>query len=338
MAWADLTDVRCYYELVGQGDPLLLIPGLGGDCRVWDPVAPLLAENFSLILADNRGLGRSLARRKPRTLADYAADIAELLDRLQLDRAHVLGISLGGLIAQRFALEHPGRIDKLVLVSCTDRFSPYLMRIVGLLGHSLRRLPRAAFVQTMELLGTAPLYLDANVDEIDRMARERVRAGVPARAMGDQLRCLLRSEVPAEHYKIAAPTLVVAGEHDALIPNCYAKLMASKIPDSRFELIAGAGHNPIVEAPDAVIPIITRFLRERTAPQAQAPPRQEQEQGGAAPLSPRWQEQERIPSAPTAGQAGRAPQAGKPQAGKPQAGKPHAGVPQSTRARRGRHT
>ena len=320
MAWADLTDVRCYYELVGQGDPLLLIPGLGGDCRVWDPVAPMLAENFCLIMADNRGLGRSLARRKPRTLADYAADIAELLDRLQLDRAHVLGISLGGLIAQRFAIDHASRVDRLVLVSCTDRFSPYLMRIVGLLGQSLRRLPRAAFVQTMELLGTAPLYLDAHADEIDRMARERVRSGVPARAMGDQLHCLLRSEVPAEHYKIDAPTLVVAGEHDALIPSCYAKLMASKIPDSRFELIAGAGHNPIVEAPDTVVPIISEFLHERPA-YGRSKPEQDLV---AAPPSPRWEGQED-------GGARRSVPGVSANAGR-------AGIPRVTHAPRGRHT
>jgi pimeloyl-ACP methyl ester carboxylesterase len=262
MAWAELSDVRCYYELLGEGDPLLLIPGLGANCRVWDPVVPRLAEHFSLILVDNRGMGRSVARRKPRTLADYAADYAELLDQLQLERVHVLGLSLGGLIAQRFAVEHAPRVNKLVLMSCTDRFSAYLLRITQLLGHSLRRFPKEMFVQTMELLGTSPLYLDANVDEIDRMARERVKAGVPARAMGDQLRCLLRSELPPEQYVIIAPTLVVAGEHDALIPNCYARQMAGKIPGSRFVLIPGAGHNPMTEMPDEVVPLITRFLHE----------------------------------------------------------------------------
>jgi pimeloyl-ACP methyl ester carboxylesterase len=299
MAWAELSDVRCYYELVGQGDPLLLIPGLGGNCRVWDPVAPLLADDFTMILADNRGMGRSVPRRKARSLADYAADIAELFDRLQLNRAHVLGISLGGLIAQRFAIDHPSLVDKLVLVSCTDRFSPYLKRIVSLLGHSLRRLSRSAFVQTMELLGTAPLYLDANVEEIDRLAQERVKAGVPARAMGDQLRCLLRSEIPEEHYKIGAPTLVIAGEHDALIPNCYARQMAGKIPGSSFEIIPGAGHNPMAEVPQTVVPLITRFLRERPASAAAAEQNSQrsggnrgggQRSGLQPPLSARWQE------------------------------------------------
>src|SRR5438067_2014048 len=262
MAWAELSDVRLYYEVVGDGDPLLLIPGLGNTCRVWDSVAPELAEHFTLIMVDNRGLGRSVARRKPRVLADYSADYAELLDELQLDRAHVLGLSLGGVIAQRVAMDHPSRVDRLVLVSCTDRFSAYLHRMTALLGHSLRRFPRAMFVQTMQVLCTAPQYLDENVDEIDRESRKRVDAGVPARAMATQLRALLRSEVEPERYQIPVPTLVVSGEHDALIPNCYARSMADKIPGSRFVMVPDAGHNPMAEMPDTVLPVITEFLRE----------------------------------------------------------------------------
>src|SRR5947207_13087468 len=118
--WAELSDVRLYYEVIGEGAPLLLIPGLGNTCRVWDPVSPELARHFSLILVDNRGLGRSVARRKPRDLSAYSTDYCELLNALQLDRAHVLGLSFGGVIAQRVAMDHPSRVDRLVLVSCTD--------------------------------------------------------------------------------------------------------------------------------------------------------------------------------------------------------------------------
>ena len=261
MAWAELSDVRCYYEVVGEGDPLLFVPGLGGNCRVWDPILPLLARHFCCILMDNRGLGRSVGRRKVRFLSDYSADMAELLDVLQLDRAHVLGLSLGGIIAQRFAIDHASRVDRLVLVSCAERFTAYLYRMAALLGHSLRRFPRHMFVQTMEVLTTAPFYMDANVEEIERLARERVQAGVPARAMGAQLRALLRSEVDPKDYRISAPTLIVAGEHDHLIPNCYARRMAGNIPGSRFFLVRGAGHNPMIEKPDVVMPVISEFLK-----------------------------------------------------------------------------
>ena len=260
MAWAELTDVRAYYEVIGDGPPLLLIPGLGATCRVWDPVVPHLAGHFSLILVDNRDIGLSRGRRRVRTLADYSTDLIELLDLLRIDRAHVLGLSLGGIIAQRFAVDHAARIERLILISCTDRFSPYLLRMTALLGHSLRRFPRAVFHQTMETLGTAPLYLDENVEAIDRLTLEKCEHPIPARAMGNQLRALLRSEMDPEDYRIINPTLILSGEHDCLIPSCYARMMADKIPASRFILLRGAGHNPLMECPDTVAPIITRFL------------------------------------------------------------------------------
>src|SRR4051812_1871458 len=254
MAWAELTDVRCYYELLGDGDPVLLIPGLGTTCRLWDPVAPELAQRFSLILPDNRGVGRSVARRRPSSLADLVADLVELLDLLQLDRAHVMGISLGGVIAQRLAIDHPARVGRLVLVSCADHFSPYLRSVMALLGHSLRRFPRETFVRTMELLGTSPEFHDANPDEVERRVKSKCMSGVSAPALATQLRCLARSEIDPRDFRIASPTLVVAGEHDPLIPHCYARRMAAQIPGARFVLVPGAGHNPLTEYPDRILP------------------------------------------------------------------------------------
>jgi 3-oxoadipate enol-lactonase len=262
MAWADLTDCRAYYELIGEGEPLLLIPGLGATCRLWDPIVPELARHFTLVMLDNRGMGLSKAKKKPRTLADYSADYAELLDHLNIDQTHVLGLSLGGIAAQRLAVDHPQKINRLILMSCADRFSPYLLRITALLGHSLRWFPRMLFLQTMELLATAPLYLDEHVDEIDRMMKEKCNDPVPKSAMATQLRCLLRSELEAADYRITAPTLVVAGEYDALIPACYAKIMANKIPGSHFVLLKGAGHNPLTEMPDISLPLVINFLRD----------------------------------------------------------------------------
>ena len=122
--FADLTDVRCYYELLGSGDPLVLIPGLGTTCALWDCVAAELANSFSLVMLDNRGMGRSFVKRAPQTLSDFAVDVVELMDHLQLDRAHVMGLSLGGIIAQQLAVDHATRVDRLVLVSCSNSFGP----------------------------------------------------------------------------------------------------------------------------------------------------------------------------------------------------------------------
>src|SRR5687767_4831052 len=192
MAWADLTDCRAYYEIIGEGEPLLLIPGLGATCRLWDPVVPELARHFTLIMLDNRGMGLSKAKRKPRTLADYSTDYRELLDFLNIDVTHVLGLSLGGIAAQRFAIDHAPKVKRLILMSCAARFTPYLLRMTALLGHSLRRFPRMLFLQTMELLTSAPLYLDEHATLIDKQMEEKCRNPIPASAMATQLRALLR--------------------------------------------------------------------------------------------------------------------------------------------------
>jgi pimeloyl-ACP methyl ester carboxylesterase len=260
MAWAGLTDVRCFYTLLGQGDPLLLVSGLGVTSRVWDPIVPELAEHFSLIIPDNRGVGFSEARRKACSLGDYTSDLVELLDYLQVDRAHVLGLSLGGVMAIKLAAEHPERINRLVLASCTDRFTPYLREVAMLLGQTLGRLRPGAFARTVEVLGSAPEYLDAQPNLIAERVRQKREEHVPAREVARQLRCVANAAIDLERDPIIAPTLVIAGEHDVLIPSCYARETAQRIKGSRFWLVEGAGHNPLVERPGEVLPEVIEFL------------------------------------------------------------------------------
>jgi pimeloyl-ACP methyl ester carboxylesterase len=260
MAWAGLTDVRCFYTLLGQGDPLLLVSGLGVTSRVWDPIVPELAEHFSLIIPDNRGVGFSEARRKACSLGDYTSDLVELLDYLQVDRAHVLGLSLGGVMAIKLAAEHPERINRLVLASCTDRFTPYLREVAMLLGQTLGRLRPGAFARTVEVLGSAPEYLDAQPNLIAERVRQKREEHVPAREVARQLRCVANAAIELERDPIMAPTLVIAGEHDVLIPSCYARGTAGRIAGSRFWLVEGAGHNPLVERPGEVLPEVIEFL------------------------------------------------------------------------------
>ncbi len=263
MAVAELTDVRCHYDILGNAEPLLLIHGLGVTCRSWEAVATELAGDFSLIMPDNRGVGRSLPKRPPRTLSDLTSDLVELLDHLQIERAHVMGISLGGIIAQKLAIDHPSRIDRLALVSCTHEFTPYLRRIIGLLGQVLRKFPAEMFARTFELLGASPQFVDADPERFESRIRTKCGPTVSRAALGRHLRCLCSEEGKDNQGQIAAPTLVIAGEYDALIPWCYSRHMACSIPNSRFVLVRNAGHNPLAECPERVIPTITQFLKPK---------------------------------------------------------------------------
>ena len=263
--FADLTDVRCCYELLGTGgDPLILIPGLGATASLFDPIAGELSGTFSVITFDNRGLGRSDALRPAQSLRDYAVDAVELLDHLQLERAHVLGLSFGGIVAQQLAIDHPDRVDRLVLISCSNRFGPYLTEVAKLLGQSLRRFPPLLFRRMVELLSVAPQYLDAHADDLDRKVADTVGVQTPRSAIGRQLRCLGNRDLECEaNYRITAPTLVIAGDQDMLIPACYAWNMSREIPGSEYILIRNCGHNPINERPELVIERVTEFLTRR---------------------------------------------------------------------------
>ncbi len=263
MSVAELTDVRCHYELLGEREPLLLVHGLGVTCRSWDAVAAELAEHFTLIMPDNRGIGRSEAKRPPHTLSDLTSDLVELLDHLQVERAHVMGISLGGIIAQQLAIEHPSRVSRLVLVSCTHQFTPYLRRIIALLGEVLRKFPAEMFARTFELLGASPQFVDADPEGFEERVRAKCGPSVSRAALGRHLRCLCREDRKDREQTIVAPTLVVAGEYDSLIPWCYSRHTACSIPGSRFVLVREAGHNPMAECPERVMPEIIQFLKQK---------------------------------------------------------------------------
>lgn len=265
MPWAELTDVRCYYEWSGQGEPALLIGGLSNSIERWDPIIPALTRHFCILRCDPRDLGRSVARRPAASLAHYAADVIELLDYLQLDRVHVAGLSWGGVLAQRLASDHPGRVNRLVLISCTDRFSIYLREMGRLVSYVLRRGRWPMFLRLMELLGSGPVYLDADPAAMEARLKEKMYLKVSRQAVARQLKCMMDCDRKGWREPLSAPTLVVAGEYDPLIPHCYARAMARAIPGSRFVLLEDAGHNPVEECPERLLAEMLPFLRGRSA-------------------------------------------------------------------------
>jgi pimeloyl-ACP methyl ester carboxylesterase len=158
------------------------------------------------------------------------------------------------------AVDHPGRVNRLVLVSCTDRFSPYLQQTAHLLGHALRRFSWESFVRMSEMLGSSPEYFDKENALVEQRIRVKCAAAPDRRGVACQLRCVARSEMEDRDYRILAPTLVIAGQDDRLIPSCYAESMAAKIPHSQFVLLPRIGHNPFQECPHQVVQHIAGFL------------------------------------------------------------------------------
>jgi 3-oxoadipate enol-lactonase len=250
--------VKIKWEERGSGAPLLLIQGLGYARWSWEPIVPGLAEHFRVLFFDNRGIGESDKPEGPYSAREMARDALQVLDVAGAERAHVLGASLGGMIAQELAVAAPASVDKLVLCCTTPGGAdavPMPAVTVSLFAEAATLEPLVALRRFVEnALGDDP---DPELVE-DLFAR---RVANPADPAGWQAQAAAGMTFAGVEGEIAAPTLVVHGTADKVVDHRNAALLAERIADARVELLPGAGHLFFWEQPDAVVRIVTEFLR-----------------------------------------------------------------------------
>lgn len=245
------------WESTGEGSPLLLIQGLGYGRWAWEPIVPGLAARHRVLSFDNRGIGESDKPEGPYTAAQMADDALQVLDESGIDRAHVLGASLGGMIAQELAVAAPGRVDRLILCCTTPGGAgavPMPEATIRLFAEAPSLAPEVALRRFIEnALGDDPPA--ELVDELfaRRIANPPDQAGWQAQAAAG----LGFQGVDAE---IAAPTLILGGTADNVVDYRNAELLATRIPGARVELLAGSGHLFFWERPDESVSIINEFL------------------------------------------------------------------------------
>lgn len=255
-----------YYEIHGEGPPLVLVMGIGYDATLWGlHQVPAFSKSFQVIAFDNRDVGRSSQAKGPYTIADMADDIAALLDGLEITKAHMLGISMGGMIAQEFALRHPDRLDKLVLTGTgaangRAKFDPISVwsfvkdhdaegltfaaqQFIWLFSETFRR-NHEAVDQTLQMLASNP-------------------NPVSAEAYKRQADAYVKHDVLKQLENVKAQTLVVSGERDRLTPPWTCREVADAIPNAKFELVEGPGSSHVLplERPDDFNRIALEFLQ-----------------------------------------------------------------------------
>jgi 3-oxoadipate enol-lactonase len=257
--------VRLHYELHGSGEPVLLIMGLGSNAHGWHRTIPWLAERYRVIAFDNRGTGRSDVPEGAYTLAQMGDDAAAVLDAAGVDAAHVVGASLGGMIAQRFALAHPRRVRALILVCTTPgganaaRASREVMAGLVAGGED----PATVYRRNAWFLYGE----DTRTSHPERIEEDLLwRAKIPTRPAGylGQLQAAMQHDAWDELPAITAPTLVVHGAADLLVPTENGRLLAARIPGARLTLVPGAGHMLQADAGDAVREAVLTFLAGTT--------------------------------------------------------------------------
>jgi pimeloyl-ACP methyl ester carboxylesterase len=267
--FATVQGLRIHYADEGRGPPLLLLHGLTSNLFAYDGWAALLRDDFRVVRLDLPGHGLTgpdpLQRYRPEEVADL---VVAFMDELGIARAHLAGSSLGGAIAWQTAVRHPERVDRLVLLAPVgypiEGELPLALRLLGspTLGPVLARLaPFREFERRLALAYGDPARLDHATArrEFDLFRREGNRDALAAMLgggtdMADPLSQLAR---------ITAPTLVLWGTRDAILPPFVAPNFAGAIPGARLAWIAGAGHAPMMELPEASIEPVRAFLEGR---------------------------------------------------------------------------
>ena len=258
MPYAENDGVRLYWEETGAGEPLLLIMGLGWASYLWNRTRKFLAEKYRVITFDNRGVGRSDVPPGPYPIPTMASDAAAVLDDAGVKSAHVFGISMGGMIAQEFALNYPGRVKSLI-IGCTAAGGPAALQ------------PSPEVIQTLMRRGMTPQEAIQAVDPfiyhpetgpelIEEERKLRLEWYPTSEDYLSQLQGIMMWEAYSRIGQISAPTLVLHGDADLLVPTGNGKLIAERIPNAKLVTINKAGHVFPTDQPAATKRAVLEFL------------------------------------------------------------------------------
>lgn len=264
MPFVENQGARIYWDEQGKGSPVLLIMGLGYTSVMWHRTRPLLSGHFRTVAFDNRGVGLSDVPPGPYSIATMASDAALVLDAAGIARAHVFGVSMGGMIAQEFALQYPARTRSLIL-GCTSPGGPLAVRAESKVADVL-------FARGMTLeqarVAILPHIYDAETprEKIEEDVSLRQRWLPSPQGYMAQLQAIMAWESYSRIAQIAAPTLVIHGKSDALVPPGNGRLIAERIPGAKLVLLDHASHLFLTDQTEASQREILDFLSSDSSP------------------------------------------------------------------------
>ncbi len=255
-------DIIMYYEeWGGKGDPVLLITGLGGDLQSWALTAPELSRQFYVVTFDNRGAGRTSAPDRPYTIEGMADDAAGLLEALGIEKAHVIGFSMGGYIAQEMALRHPDRVNKLVLLSTAPDIDGYGRAVIRALT-TVRKtnVSRDGFVRVMAPYIYSTEFLQ-DEERVERAVHNSLANPYPQQdhAYLRQADAVLRFNALPRLKDLKHEALVIHGEEDRLVPPANGQRLADALPSATYKELPG-GHVGAFEHPAEYNEAFMEFL------------------------------------------------------------------------------
>ncbi len=266
MAFAEVNGTRLYYEVLGDGEPLLCVHGLACDTVGWIPQVQAFAAAHRTVIFDNRDVGQSSMASGSYEIADMARDALALADELDLDTFNLLGISMGGAIAQEMALQAPERVRTLTLAVTFPAGGTYARRLAEVWSARVRQISREQHIDELMLLCHSEAFYDSpEMVEFVRTAILNNPHPQPPDAFARQLAACSRHDARDRLGSLTMPTHVIGGEHDILLPVWKSREIASLIPDAKLTVLPGAPHALPLERAEEFNAAVLEFLRETAA-------------------------------------------------------------------------
>lgn len=262
---ARINGVELAYDLQGAGEPLVMIHGAQGDRSMFSGFVPGFASEFRVLTFDQRGSGQSEKPDMAYNIAMLADDTAALMDHVAFPTAHIVGVSMGGMIAQEFALRHPQKVRSLVL-GCTTPGGPKAVRLGGdALANAYSTQPMSAEERGRALAEAAFTkgYIAQHPEIIPAMIEARRQRPIDPVALGHRMKAAFAHDTYDRLPHIICPTLVITGKDDALISWENSRILAEHIPGARLVLLEPAGHCFWMEQPEESRKALVAFFQER---------------------------------------------------------------------------
>ncbi len=257
-------DIEMFYLEAGEGEPLVLIMGFGGDHLAWGFQLRAFAERYRVITFDNRGAGQTDAPDQPYTTRQMADDTAGLMDTLGIARAHVVGVSMGGMIAQELALTHPARVRALHLGCTLARPDAYMRSLITAWRDVRTTVGREAALRSFGLWLFAPATYNERPEFVELIYQNALANPYPQTLTGfiRQGDAIVAHDTLDRLHALRCPTLVSVADEDILVPPRFSRELAGRIPGAKLQTVPGAGHVYFWEQPDVFNTLCLEFLAQ----------------------------------------------------------------------------
>jgi pimeloyl-ACP methyl ester carboxylesterase len=268
--FADVNAVRLYYEEQGIGEPLICVMGLATSSSAWVLQVPAFAARHRTVTFDNRDVGQSTRMDAPYAIGEMAEDVLALADHLDMDEFHLLGVSMGGAIAQHVALGAPGRVRTLTLGVTWAGAGAYAVEKTRLWALEAERFTREEFIDTLMLINFSEAFYEnaEGVAFVRQMMRDYPHHQEPD-AFRRQAEASAGHDLRGRLDALTMPVHVIAGEHDIVLPHWKSEELAAQIPGARLTIVPKAPHGLNIERAEEFNDAVLGFIAEHS--QAPAP-------------------------------------------------------------------